>query len=112
MFESGLPDPRPDKAVNKRDLSTGENGEHMAETVRVRPPTWLCGQCGSLCWIVAETATHGQSCGYERSFAAARCCQRKYSPSSNLKVWLPGMDSNHIIDRFWMFRNLLISRNY
>jgi serine/threonine protein kinase len=25
--------------------------------------------------------------------------------------WLPGMDSNHIIDRFWVSRNLLISQS-
>ena len=26
--------------------------------------------------------------------------------------WLPGMDSNHILDRFWIFRNLLISQSH
>jgi hypothetical protein len=25
--------------------------------------------------------------------------------------WLPGMDSNHELDRFWKFRNLLISQS-
>ncbi len=26
--------------------------------------------------------------------------------------WLPGMDSNRILDRFWIFRNLLISQSH
>jgi site-specific DNA recombinase len=29
----------------------------------------------------------------------------------DMEIWLPGMDSNHIIDRFWILRNLLISQS-
>jgi site-specific DNA recombinase len=42
------------------------------------------------------------------------CRKEKENAGSgrDLEVWLPGMDSNHIIDRFWIFRNLLISQSH
>ena len=97
-----------DGPVNKRDLSTGENGEFATEPalrrLTMRPPTAPQGDLRR----EQPVAKHVECWGYARGFCAFRCCQQNGDLSSQLKKWLPGMDSNHDSEAPFAISNLLI----
>jgi len=81
-------DPRPNEAVNKRDLSTGENGERGAEVALGRRPARVADSQLFTLRKAAKTATHSKCFGYRRSLETVRCCQQNGDRSSKLKFWL------------------------
>jgi len=44
--------------------------------------------------------------------ASLRKETQKAGSGRDSEIWLPGMDSNHIIDRFFSLRKLLILRSH
>ena len=61
---------RPDEALNKRDVSTGENGEFGAEVVFGGLRARFAGALRLILRRGAETATHAECCGYGCSLQA------------------------------------------
>ena len=75
--------------VNKRDLSTRENGEFTAEGAINQPGQWSASARDFSLRRVAKTITSAKCLGYRRSLEATRCCQQNRTGSSKLKFWLP-----------------------
>ncbi len=88
-------DPASDGAVNKRDLSTGENGELAAEAALGGLLARLTGALLLALRRIANTANGAKCWGCQHSFDEVRSCQQNGVRSSKVELWLPGMDSNH-----------------
>lgn len=76
-------------SVNKRELSTGENGECGAfERVlgQIGCPPAANLRCRR---TRAELATQAKCFAYGRPSEIARCCQQNRHASSYVKLWLP-----------------------
>jgi hypothetical protein len=80
-----LGDPTADGAVNKRDLSTGENREFGAERARGGQLTRPAETPRPTVGRVATIARHAECWGYERGFSPARRCEQNRDLSSQMK---------------------------
>src|SRR6202035_3554880 len=68
--------PGPNGPVNKRDLSTGEDGEFGVEAALCDLLARFAATLRLILRRGAKTATHVKCCGYGRSLEAVRCCQQ------------------------------------
>ena len=85
-------EPRTDGAVNKRNLSTGEDGEFGPEPafhgLTTRPTAATLGDLRRERPVVR----HAECGGYRRSFSYVPMLSTKKSGSCNSKDWLPSLN--------------------
>jgi hypothetical protein len=88
-FSNPWRDPGLNLSVNKRDLSTRENGEFGAYEPVFGPDPASTDSELSPGWRDRKTATHAKCFGYERASRASRCCQQNGVGGWKENVWLP-----------------------